>query len=683
MSASYATAATAISRRESFLPDCQASRYASLIVGIAGLLNTAVVSAQDIGLTIGRIETPAFSADNISGILRFGRVTTLDLTIGELSLGGKLLRNIRLTCPDVRHDQEKLACADGALELPAKVPVAFVYSSKSKSFSVSFTPANDEEWRVQSELRGSVRSFVLTVTNGSVSRFNAWLPKGTVLPRAGSITGKVAYSGETGAKANGQLTISDLAFSDPSGLHAGEKISAAVDFDAEQRRNEWSWRSHVEWKSGELFWQPLFMTGNGHTLTVAGTLDPRGVTIDRGQLALAGVGEFTIEGSIERATAKIERATLKSVNLDMAALYSNLLKPALHGTVLGNLRVAGHADIDLMLAHGEAVAADVVIKRLSIEDNERRFALFGLDGTLPWRRDELKAAKLRLEGGEVLRIPFGGFDLPLETRGIRVRTHDLRIPLLDGTLTVADFATSGEGETWRWRFTGGVTPLSMEQLTTALGVTVLHGTLAAEIPTVSYQQSTLKVDGSLLFKVFDGAVTARNLVLENPFGLVPRLTGDLDMRNLELDLVTRTFSFGTMTGRIDADVKGLELVRWQPVRFDARVASSAGAYPRRISQAAVQNISALGGAGAAAAIQRSFLGFFETFGYSQIGLSCKLDGGICEMGGIENVPQGYVIVKGGGIPSINVLGYNRKVGWDELIDRLKRVTQSNVHPIVK
>ena len=223
MSASYATAATAISRRESFLPDCQASRYASLIVGIAGLLNTAVISAQEIGLTIGRIETPAFSADNISGILRFGRVTTLDLTIGELSLGGNLLRNVPLTCPDVRHDQEQLACADGALELPVKVPVAFVYSSKRKSFSANLRPANDEEWRVQSELRGSVRSFVLTVTNGSVSRFNAWLPKGTVLPRAGAITGKVAYSGETGAKANGQLTISDLAFSDPSGLHAARR----------------------------------------------------------------------------------------------------------------------------------------------------------------------------------------------------------------------------------------------------------------------------------------------------------------------------------------------------------------------------------------------------------------------------------------------------------------------------
>jgi hypothetical protein len=53
------------------------------------------------------------------------------------------------------------------------------------------------------------------------------------------------------------------------------------------------------------------------------------------------------------------------------------------------------------------------------------------------------------------------------------------------------------------------------------------------------------------------------------------------------------------------------------------------------------------------------------------------------MGGVEDVPQGYVIVKGGGIPAIRVLGYNRNVGWHELIERLKRVTQDNVTPIVR
>jgi hypothetical protein len=51
----------------------------------------------------------------------------------------------------------------------------------------------------------------------------------------------------------------------------------------------------------------------------------------------------------------------------------------------------------------------------------------------------------------------------------------------------------------------------------------MHGTLSATIPTVRYQQETLNVDGALLFKLFDGTITAQNLALENPFGKLPRL----------------------------------------------------------------------------------------------------------------------------------------------------------------
>jgi len=36
-----------------------------------------------------------------------------------------------------------------------------------------------------------------------------------------------------------------------------------------------------------------------------------------------------------------------------------------------------------------------------------------------------------------------------------------------------------------------------------------------------------------------------------------------------------------------------------------------------------------------------------------------------------------------GIPAITVMGYNRAVSWDELITRLKRVTQNNVQAVVK
>jgi hypothetical protein len=112
--------------------------------------------------------------------------------------------------------------------------------------------------------------------------------------------------------------------------------------------------------------------------------------------------------------------------------------------------------------------------------------------------------------------------------------------------------------------------------------------------------------------------------------------------------------------------------------------SSPGNYAKKISQQAVQNISALGGAGAAAAIQRSFLQFFEQFGYDKLGLTCKLRNNICEMSGVESTPQGYVIVKGGGIPAITVMGYNRTVGWQELLERVSRITQENAAaPVIK
>ncbi|PIQ13059.1 MAG: hypothetical protein COW70_06725 [Hydrogenophilales bacterium CG18_big_fil_WC_8_21_14_2_50_58_12] len=187
----------------------------------------------------------------------------------------------------------------------------------------------------------------------------------------------------------------------------------------------------------------------------------------------------------------------------------------------------------------------------------------------------------------------------------------------------------------------------------------------------------------MLFKVFDGTAVVKDLSLHEPFGRVPRLSATLDMRNLDLDLLTSAFSFGNMQGRIDVSVAGLELSDWRPVQFDAKVASSPGNYPKKISQKAVQSISSLGGVGAAAAIQRSFLSFFEQFGYERIGLSCALRNGVCLMDGVEPAPHGYVIVKGGGIPAISVIGYNHQVSWDELLERLKRVTQKNVKPVIQ
>jgi hypothetical protein len=278
---------------------------------------------------------------------------------------------------------------------------------------------------------------------------------------------------------------------------------------------------------------------------------------------------------------------------------------------------------------------------------------------------------------------MGQVKLPLRLDGFSVAASNLKIPLLDGGLSLDDFAARRAAGKWQWQFEGGVLPISMEALTKALGWPQMHGTLSGVIPQVRYDGSSVTVNGVLLFNVFDGAIVAKNLRLADAFGRVPRLSADLTMSDLDLGLLTSTFSFGSITGRIDAEVNDLELINWKPVAFDAKISSSPGNYRRRISQRAVQSISALGGAGAAAAIQRGFLGFFKEFGYSRIGLSCRLQDGVCHTGGITAQGNGYVIVQGGGIPAITVMGYNHDVNWNVLLARLERITQENVKPIVK
>jgi hypothetical protein len=650
-------------------------RLLRLIGVAAAVLHCGAAVAQQITFTMDGVSAPSFAAGKISGTLRAGDAISAEVQIGEIELAGHRWRNVRIRCPDLKQERDQLSCAQGTLESPAKMPLEFRYSTLTKKLEFALHPVANESWRVSVS---AAETFTLTLANVPLTRLAPWWPAAAPRPNAGVIGGTMIFTDAAEPRISAELKIAGFGFSDDSGLHAGEKIAAVLALQAQQRAGAWQWQSRIEWQGGDVFWQPIFVSGGGHILTVAGLFDAKRVLIERGRLAFAGVGNFEFSARYDIPAARLAAARLDAANLDVTALYEKLLKSMLQGTVLGDMRSDGRTDVAIEIRDGTVATAEFEFKRVSFEDRARRFALFGVSGALPWHREQSTVAILRIDGGEVLHMPFGAFALPLEMRGMSVRTRDLHIPLLDGKLIANEFLASEDATGWRWRYSGSIAPISMQRFTGALGLPVMHGTLSAEIPAVRYQQSTLAVDGALLFKVFDGTITAQKLVLESPFGKVPRLTADVEMRNLDLDLLTRTFSFGKMTGRVDAQVRELELVNWEPVRFDARIASSPGNYPRRISQAAVQNISALGGAGAAAAIQRSFLRFFETFGYSALGLSCRLEAGVCQMGGIENVPQGYVLVKGGGVPAINVMGYNRNVGWRELIERLKRVTEGNV-----
>jgi len=640
--------------------------------------------AQQVKLAIDEINSPDFTLRGVTATLTAGDPAQLVLQIDSITLGGEVWRNARVRCTRLSLGSATIACNEGVLDLDEAIPLAFAYGTQTRTLEAVVRPAAGENWRLNARFADASTQLEVNIERGRVARLARWLPAGLPRISAGVVSGTVAL--RNGGAVSAELALEGLGFSDSAGLRAGENIGATLRFTAERVDRAWSWQGRAEWLAGEVFWQPVYFKADKQSIEMKGEYVNSRVEIERGRIELPGLGVAAVGAAAwDLGARRLVEARAEAARLPVAEIYTQLLKPFFAGTALSDLRAGGEASLAVEVRDGEIHAFDLELANISLEDHERRFALFGASGRIPWRRGAETSAQVALQGGEILKLPFGAFRLPLVLHGRQFSLERVSIPLLGGALTVSEFAAARDDSGWRWRFSGELTPVSVAELTQSAGLPTMHGTFSGVIPQVRYEKSTFSVGGALVFNVFDGTVAARNVVLAEPLGRAPRLTVDLDMRNLDLDLLTRTFSFGSMTGRVDATVAGLELVNWQPVRFDARIASSAGEYPRTISQTAVQNISALGGAGAATAIQRSVLRFFDRFGYESLGLSCVLRNEVCMMSGLEEAPQGsgYLIVKGGGIPALSVIGYNRHVSWTELVGRLKRIVQENVHAVIQ
>ncbi|HSO05955.1 MAG TPA: hypothetical protein VLW45_01855, partial [Pelomicrobium sp.] len=539
-------------------------------------------------------------------------------------------------------------------------------------------------WELRFSANDAGAEVELQVERGQIERVRDWLPAGGPRPGAGTVTGTVTYrSGASDiVRLQAGLAVEGLGFTDASGLHAGEGIRARLEAGARGAGDRWEWEIAVDWSEGAVFWDPVYVPG-GVKVAASGRYGDRQLAVSSLQASLPGAVSVTGTGRWDAAAGRLAVLELAARAPDLADAFAQWAAPLLTGSRWAEVKVAGAAQAEVSLAEGELRAADLAFERVMLDDPGAAMALNDASGRLRWRAGQREAGEIAWTGGSVYGVPIGAARVPLDIQPDGLRIARAEVPVLDGTLALSDARVTRSADGWSWDVAGGLSAVSMELLSARLGWPEMRGSLSAVVPRVSYRERLLDVDGALLFRVFDGTAVARDLRLEDPLGRAPRLTAQIEMRELDLDLLTRAFSFGSMEGRIDVDVRGLELVNWAPVAFDARIASSPGDYPRTISQRAVENISALGGAGAAAAIQRTFLRFFEKFRYRRLGLSCQLRDGVCRMDGVAPAPQGYVIVEGGGLPAITVIGYNRAVGWNELIGRLQRITQTNVTPVIQ
>ena len=646
-------------------------------------------------LRVADVVNPAFALHDIEAEFDAGSGTAV-VSVGRARAGARRVRDVRLRCGRAALSFEGLTCHDAELRVAGKrMPAVLDLEMNLRSGRTHLAATLGQGGRVDvlHDDDGSVRAALAEVpAEGLLALLQSWSPEIARAARdfkpVGQASGEIDWTraGAGASRLGARLRLAGAGFGTADGLRAAENIDLALAVDARQSGDTWHWQTNVDWQQGAAYLHPLYLEA-GPKLSARGQLAGKQVRVEHAELALEGVRRLSAT-----ATANLDALDGASIALaldgaDLALIGPRWIAPLLAPASADRLRFAGHISGALRLRQGRVQAVEGVLEDAGVSlggaENGAGVALGPVAGKVSWAPGVRSRARLEVGGGRWEKLTLGPFVIDAELADDAVQFARTSIPVLDGALVLDGLSLSRGQSGWQGSGSVVIEPVSMPALTAALELPPMSGVLSASLPGLRVSPGEIALDGALVISVFDGYLHATGLRLREPFGVASHLSADIQARHIDLAQLTETFSFGSITGFVDADVRGLELARWRPVGFDARIVSSPGDYGRRISQRAVENIGALGGAGAMAAIQRSLLRVFDTFGYSELGLHCRLARGVCLMDGIEGGARadgGFVIVRGGGVPALDVIGYNRRVDWDELVNRLQRVIAENVSP---
>ena len=604
-------------------------------------------------------------------------------SVRHLQVLGRSWKNLELVCAQSAWIDGQVDCRQGRLRLPdySGTPIPVSIRQQGNIWLFELRPAPSERWKFRYGPDGKVQ---LDVERGSLKLLHALIPELRQEKIAGVFSGRVLFHKQ---KLTADLVWDEGNFSSQDGRQAAEKLKAKLSLSASQGKSGWQFDGQVNWLEGAAYIEPLFIQAAGQVLHFKGGFDLPTWSLDSLKLEWPDVGslEGQVAGSLETG---LEKLFLSSSTLNLNTLGTVLIRPLMESKAWPVMELNGQGKVSMLWQRGEVANLELSLKDVDLKLDSPDSSLEQVSGALSWNKDVPTQGQFSIGKLRFGRLESGTFELPLDIqpKGAALK-GPMSIPILGSELVITHMGATFQGgdSPWVGKFGLSLYPVSLEEVTQLLDFPVMGGIISANLPSITYADGVASLDGDLIVQVFDGYLDWTDLRIIDLFGTVPRVQADVYARNLDLGQLTKTFSFGQITGFVDADVKGLEIAGWQPLAFDAKVMSSPGSYPRRISQKAVANITSVGGGGAAAAIQSSVLRFFEEFGYSKIGLSCRLENGICRMGGIESGTDGstYTIIKGGGIPALTVMGYNRSVRWDELISRLQAAIRNSSGPVVK
>ena len=509
--------------------------------------------------------------------------------------------------------------------------------------------------------------------------------------KSGTFDGRIdiAAPQDRPLRVSGDLAVAGAALETPDGGIAADRLAGDVRIDYRKTAALGLLELDSRFRGGEFLAgntyialpeSPVTLSLDGMQRVGQGWELPRIAWRDGNVLAADGSAAFGNDATLRALDLQLHSS-------DMGPLRDRYLSGWLGVFGLGNVDLSGATDLRIAMRDGALQSVDANLHGVDLREPDDRFGFRGLDGDVRFSGSSPVASNLRWQSSRIYGLDFGAATLPFASEnGELVFREPVVVPAMGGTMTFAHMTLRPPGGDAGMdiRFALALDGIDFGLVSKALGLPAFQGTLGGDIPSAHYADERLDFDGGLAMKLFDGDVRFSDLSMERPFGVAPSLSANIDFRNLDLLRLTEILDFGSITGRLDGHVHDLRLVDWTPVAFDADMHSVRRAGTKqRISQRAVQNISSVGDASFVSSLQGRLIGLFDDFGYANLGISCRLANEVCEMGGLHSAGNSFTIVEGSGLPRLNVVGFNRRVDWPTLVERLEAVGKGDVKPVVE
>ncbi len=640
-------------------------------------ISTAVAVLEDVDV---RLEWPAGAASGELS-LRAGRVRADDL--------GYRWRDLRWTCPLQRGEQGQWRCegrisqAGGA---PMRLAVAIdVANTQARLAAGTSSLALERNAAAPDLTRVDLVQVPVSWAQALVAQ--AW---SEARLKAGRLDGRLdlRVPGQGPLEVAGPLRLTGLSLDTPDGRIAAEGVSAAMRVDYRRFPRQDLITLAGELRGGEM------LAGNAY---IALPATPVGVEIaarrwpdgawELPDLSWQDGTALQVRGRLGLDPAlDLRDASLQVRSDDLAPLQARYLSGWLGLAGLADLRMSGAVSAQLEVQAGALREAGMTLHEVELRDGRDRFRLLGINGHPRFSAAGRRESVLGWRDGALHGLPFGAATFPLRSgNGVLALSRPVTVPALGGGLTfeALNLRPPRQDQELAFDFGLSVENLDVGQLAATLAWPAFQGNLSGRIPRVRYAGDRLDFDGTLTAHVFGGSVEVSGLSMERPFGTAPTLSADIALDDLDLQALTGVFGFGEITGALDGHIRDLRLVDWSPQGFDADLHTDPQWRGRqRISQRAVQDLSSVGGGqGLGSSLQAQALKLFDDFGYRRIGIRCRLAEEICQMDGLGSAGAGFIIVEGKGLPRLTVVGFNRRVDWPTLVERLGDVTRGESKPV--